>query len=271
MVAKLVSWSRFVAAVALALGASLASAQPVGHDQVQASGPDSAAVPSSAPASDDPAQVKSEFLQRFPGIQVDGVRKTPFNDLFEVQIGSDLVYTNAKVSFVMQGALIDAATRVDLTARRLDDLSRVSFDQLPLDQAIKQVKGDGSRVLVAFEDPNCGYCKQLHRSLQGMDNVTVYTLLYPILSPDSHDKARDIWCADNPAAAWKSWMVDGVRPVQRNCDTPIEKNLALGKKLGIQGTPALYFADGSRVNGALPAEGLEAKFAQIAQAKKSAK
>src|SRR3546814_9562552 len=122
----------------------------------------------------------------------------------------------------------------------------VAFSSLPLDLAIKQVKGDGSRKIAVFEDPNCGYCKRLHQALQNVDNITVYTLLFPILSPDSTVKARNIWCAKDQAATWRDWMLNGKTPPEANCEAPLDTLLALGRKLMMQGTPAIIFADGHR-------------------------
>lgn len=203
------------------------------------------------------AAIKLAFEQEFPGIALDHVKPTRFPGLYELRIGSDLLYTNERVEYVMQGSLIDARNKEDLTAKSLEDLMKVSFDSLPLESAIKQVKGDGSRKLVAFEDPNCGYCKRLHQTLDTMDNYTVYTLLFPILSSDSTAKARNIWCAGDRAQAWRNVMLKNEAPPDAQCETPIEANLALGRKLLVRGTPAIIFEDGSRVNGALPREALE--------------
>lgn len=204
-------------------------------------------------------QVRQKFDERFPGLPVTEVSSTPFNGLFEIRIGTDLLYTDAEVNYVLQGALIDAKSRRDLTAQRITELSRVDFAALPLENAIKQVKGDGSRQVAVFEDPNCGYCKQLHRTLENIDNVTVYTFLFPILSQDSLTRSRNIWCAEDRATVWKQWMVGDKQPAVAECDTPIESNLALGRDLMVTGTPAMFFVDGSRVNGAIPAEALEQK------------
>lgn len=209
-----------------------------------------------------PEQAKAitqNFEGRFPGIRVDLVRITPMPGLYEIQVGMDLLYTDVDANYVLQGSLIDARSRKDLTAERLEALQQVAFDSLPLDRAIKQVKGDGSRQLAVFEDPNCGYCKQLHRTLNDVDNVTVYTFLFPILSPDSTTKSRNIWCAPDRVQAWRGWMLEGKAAPEAQCDTPIEANLKLGRQLNIQGTPALFFSDGSRVNGALPLDALKKK------------
>jgi len=202
--------------------------------------------------------VAERFSRRFAGMPVVAVRRTPYG-LFEVQIGMNLVYTDEQVSYVLDGTLVDATTRRDVTRERLEKISAVSFDELPLDLAVKQVKGKGERRVAIFEDPNCGYCKQLRHTLQDVDNVTIYTFLYPILAPDSADKARDVWCASDRVRAWDDWMLRGKEPARKDCDTPIQQVLALGQKLMVQGTPALFFADGSRVSGAIPRETLEAR------------
>ncbi|ARP97233.1 DsbC family protein [Bordetella genomosp. 13] len=208
----------------------------------------------------DPAAdaVRDRFRERFTGMDVTAVRRTPYG-LFEVQLGMDLVYTDENVSWVMQGPLIDAKTRRDVTAERQEKLSAIAFEELPLDLAVKQVKGDGKRRVAIFEDPNCGYCKQLHQTMKDLDNVTIYTFLYPILSPDSTVKARNIWCADAPATAWADWMLRGKTPPNKSCDAPTEQVVELGKRLMVRGTPTLFFANGSRVSGAMPLDQLQAR------------
>lgn len=204
--------------------------------------------------------VKTAFELRFEGLEVTEVKATPVPGLYEVQVGTELIYVDAQVDYVFQGSLIDANTREDLTAGRLQQLSEVPFDTLPVEHAIKIVKGDGSRKLAVFEDPNCIYCKQLHASLKDIDNITVYSFQFPILSPDSVMKSRNIWCAPDSSAVLQAWMVDGKVPEAAQCDdNPVEQVLELGRKLMVRGTPAILFADGSRANGALPADELRLK------------
>ncbi|MGF7465599.1 DsbC family protein [Alcaligenes phenolicus] len=208
---------------------------------------------------------RQAFEAAFPGVTVDGIRATPFPNLLEVEVGGTLLYTDPQASFVMQGSLLDSKTRVDLTEQRMQELNRVSLNDLPLDKAIKLVKGDGSRQMVVFEDPNCGYCKRLHTTLQEIDNVTVYSLMFPILGPDSRRKAEDIWCAQNPAKTLSDWMGGGARPEKASCEHPLDQLLAVGQKLRVQGTPAIYFADGSRADGWLPAAQLQSRLDAAAQ------
>ncbi|MYN14042.1 thioredoxin fold domain-containing protein [Pusillimonas sp. TS35] len=203
--------------------------------------------------------VKKAFEKRFPEVDVGGVAGTPFAGLYEIRLGNDLVYVDRDVNYIMQGTLIDAQRRLDLTAERLEALSKVPFASLPFELAVKIVKGDGSRKMAIFEDPNCPYCKRLHETLKGVDNITIYSFMFPILSPDSTEKVRNVWCAKDKAGTWMAWMVDGKVPAKAECDAPIEQMLALGRKLMVQGTPAIFFSDGSRINGAVPLETLTKK------------
>ena len=200
-------------------------------------------------------QVAALIASRFDGMDVTSVRLTPYG-LYEVQLDTDLIYTNADVSWVMQGPLIDAKTRENVSAKRMEQLTAIDFADLPKNLAFKHVRGDGSRQIAIFEDPNCGYCKQLRHTLEGVDNITIYTYLFPILAPDSTEKARNVWCAKDQNKVWDDWMLRGKVPATAKCDAPLQDMLALGKKLMVRGTPAIFFSDGSRSAGALPLEQL---------------
>jgi thiol:disulfide interchange protein DsbC len=191
--------------------------------------------------------------------KVDNVRKLDALGLYEVQLDGDLIYTDEKVTFVVLGDIVDTKTRKNITEERKQKLSQIKFSDLPLDLAVKQVKGNGKRVLATFEDPECGYCKKLAKELKGVTDVTIYTFIYPIF-PKSGDISKAIWCAPDRLKAWNDYMLNGTAPAAASakCDTSgIEKITALGQKLNIRGTPALFFADGSRLPGYLPAAPLE--------------
>jgi thiol:disulfide interchange protein DsbC len=200
--------------------------------------------------------VQKKFIERFGNMPVKNVRTTSFG-LFEVQLGNDLIYTDADVNFIFDGHVIDAATRRDLTQARLDELSAVDFKSLPFDLAIKQVRGDGKRQVAIFEDPNCGYCKKLRQNIDGIDNLTVYSFMLPILSDDSTQKVKNVWCAKDRGTTWDNWMLKGINPPKLDCEVPIQKMLDLAKSLQVQGTPAIFFADGTRVPGAISKEEFE--------------
>ncbi|HAT33651.1 MAG TPA: thiol:disulfide interchange protein [Janthinobacterium sp.] len=202
------------------------------------------------------------------GAKVESVKETPYAGLYEVRTGGDIIYTDKAAQYLIVGHIFNAKTSQDLTKDRIDEINRVKFSDLPFESAVKLVKGDGKRVIAVFEDPNCGYCKRFRKdTLKDVDNITVYTFMYNILSDDSSVKSKNIWCSADRNKAWDDWMVNGkaapAAPVA--CATPNDKVLALGRKLRVNGTPAIFFADGSRVPGAIDAKALEAKFATIKQ------
>jgi thiol:disulfide interchange protein DsbC len=141
--------------------------------------------------------------------------------------------------FRLQGTPTEATSVAALIEEYAD--GEISLADLPVQQAIKQVHGNGTQVLVTFEDPNCPYCAELDKKLSRFDDITLYTFLLPVLSPDSEVKSRRIWCATDRAAAWKNWMVQGQTPTgTEDCDTTaLTKNLEIGERLGIRGVPYL--------------------------------
>ena len=211
------------------------------------------------------ATLRKNLTDRLPNMpKIDEVNKTPMPGLFEIRMGSDIMYSDAEGNFLIQGALIDVKQKRNLTEERMDKLSAVPFEQLPLKNAFTQVRGNGKRKLVVFADPNCGFCKRFEKDLQKLDNVTIQHVLYPILGEDSKVKSRNIWCAKDKAKVWNDWMQNGVTPPAANCDAAaIEANVEFGKKNRITGTPTLFFADGTRVVGAVPLAQIESTLAQV--------
>jgi thiol:disulfide interchange protein DsbC len=214
------------------------------------------------------AYFKKSIEPRLNGAKIEAIRETPYAGLYELKVAGDILYTDKKGEYLFIGKVYDAKTTRDLTQARIEEINKIKFTDLPFDAAIKQVKGDGKRVIAVFEDPNCGYCKRLRATtLKNLDNVTIYTFLYNILSEDSFAKSKNVWCAPDRAKAWDDWMINNKPAPQApaNCEAPNDKVLALGQKLRIQGTPAIFFADGTRIPGAVDQKTLETKLASIKQ------
>jgi thiol:disulfide interchange protein DsbC len=212
------------------------------------------------------AEIRKNLPTRIPQFPaIDEVSKSPVPGLYEVRVnGSQIFYTDEQGNYLIQGNLIDVKTRKNLTEERVEKLSAVAFDQLPLKDSIKIVRGNGKRKLAVFEDPNCGYCKRFEKDMKTVDNVTVYLFLYPVLGPDSTVKSRDIWCSKDKGKAWGDWMETSAKPVTApgSCDvTALQRNVEFGRKYNITGTPTLIFSDGTRTPGAIPAEQVEKQLA----------
>jgi thiol:disulfide interchange protein DsbC len=218
----------------------------------QAQGP-SALLPSQE------AALRKALSERIPAMQkIDEITRTPIANLVELRIGSDIFYSDMEGNFLIEGELMDTRTRRNLTQERMTKLTAIEFDQLPLKDAFTLVRGNGKRKVAVFQDPNCPYCKRFERDLQKVENVTVYMFLYPILSADSADKSRNIWCAKDKAKAWADWMLRDQVPPGASCDSAaVTRNVEFGRKHRITGTPTMVFQDGSRVPGAVGAEQVE--------------
>ena len=201
------------------------------------------------------AAIAAAFELKFENSQVKSVQKTPFNDLYEVILqNNQIAYTNAATEFVMLGDLINSTDMSNLTQARTEELSVIDFKSLPLKQAFILVKGNGKRHIAIFEDPNCGYCKLFRKTLEKVDNITVHTFAIDILGPSSTAMSQKLLCAKDPAHAWDSWMLHGTQPTaQAGCDATeqLAKNKALAVKLGVTGTPSIYFENGKHAPGAV--------------------
>jgi thiol:disulfide interchange protein DsbC len=212
------------------------------------------------------AQIRKNLAERLPNLpKIDEVSRTPVPGLWEVRIGTDVMYTDDKGDHLIQGQIVDTRSRTNLTEARLNKLTAIDFASLPLKDAVVIKQGSGTRKLAVFVDPNCGYCKRFEKDLATIKDVTVYTFLYPILGPDSDAKSKAIWCAKDPAKTWREWMLNGATPPRSmgDCDTgALERNVAFGKKHRVQGTPALVFEDGTRAPGAIPAAEIEKHLAE---------
>jgi len=210
-----------------------------------------------AAAHADEASVKRTVEARFGGIKVESITKTPYFGLYEMLVGEEIMYTDEKVTYIFNGSVIDAKTRRNLTEERLQKLSAIKFDDLPLDIAIKQVRGNGKRVVAVFSDPNCPYCKRFEATLEKIGDITVHIFLYPVIKPESVALTKSVWCSRDRAKAWNDLMLRGIRPrAAPDCDTPVEKLVQLGRRLGAVSTPTWFLPDGERRSGAMPLEQL---------------
>jgi thiol:disulfide interchange protein DsbC len=219
----------------------------------------------------DEASVKTAFLAKFPKANVERVKKLPEIDLYQIVVARGeepiIIYTDENFRFMMQGSLVDTKSMRDINDDTVKELTAIDFNSLPLDRAIKKVKGNGSRKVVVFSDPDCPFCKRIEQEFEKMTDVTVYVLLYPIesLHAKAPERSRAIWCSPNRLKAWEDYMLRGTAPTAKgDCANPVADIVALGRSKGINGTPTLVFADGTRIPGALTAAQLEAQFSSMA-------
>jgi thiol:disulfide interchange protein DsbC len=220
----------------------------------------------SAGAHADEASVRKAMQAKFPKTTIESIAKTPFPGIYEVVLEGQILYTDDNVSYVFSGNLLDMRGREprNLTEETTGRLAAATLSK-STDLAVKRVRGSGKRVIYTFEDPNCGYCKELQKELVKLNDVTIYTFLWPILSKDSTEKSKAIWCSRDRGKAWEDYMIRGVAPTgKRDCDTTaLERNAKLAQRFGLRGTPGVYLANGEQIGGYVPAEKLEGALASV--------
>ena len=208
----------------------------------------------------DEATIRKVLGEKFPGTKIVSVAKTPYSGLYEVYMDGQLVYADANAQYVFMGDILDVKNKTNLSQARLGVLNAVKWDTLPLNNAIKSVKGKGERKIALFSDVDCPYCRKFDAELAKVDNITVYTFLFPVegLHPKAVQTSRQIWCAPDKNKAWDEYLSSSKIPSNDGkCANPVDQNIALANKLGIAGTPTIIFNNGQRVPGMVPAAKLE--------------
>ena len=209
----------------------------------------------------DEKELREVIKKTYPELTVKSIQKTDYNDLYEIFIGGQIIYSDKDFSFlIVEGRLVNPKTKEDITSSRLEEFNKVDFDSLPFKNAIKEVRGDGSRRIAVFSDVDCPFCRKLEKeTISKLKNITIYTFLYPLaIHPDAKSKSKKIWCSKNKISAWNDYMLKNILPKNDGiCDTPIEENLKLARTLGISSTPTIIVSSGKRIEGALPYEDIK--------------
>ena len=221
--------------------------------------------------------ILANLKQKYPSTVIKSVTATHLPGIYEVVMGKNVAYVEESGRYFLFGHLFDMQTQTDMTEGKVlpeksaAAANKIDFSKLPFGDAVVTVRGDGSRKVAIFSDPDCPYCKQLENNMANVTNVTIYTFMFPIdqLHPEAKAKTVGVWCSADRAKAWENLVRKGEVP-SGNCDNPIGRNVALAEKLGINGTPTVIMADGSIVPGAPTAAKLE-KMLSATPAKVAAK
>jgi len=227
-----------------------------------------------AAADDTAAAIRKAIEKKLGGARIEAIQPSPMPGLWEVHLssadGPHIVYTDAQAHYILSGSLYDARADRNLTEERLQKLSAIKFDELPLDDAVKVKRGNGRRVLAMFSDPHCPACQRFEQELARIDDVTIYVFMYPVIRPELADHSRAVWCSPDRAKAWLDLALRKQTPTApTSCETPIEKTLLLGRKLGVNSTPTLFLVTGERLRGGLPADRLAAALDESARVRKN--
>lgn len=230
-----------------------------------------------ASAQADEKQIRQTLEPKLNGAKIDAVQPAPISGLFEVRFrtseGVQIIYTDAKAeNIILDGHIIEAKTGRDLTEERIAKLSAIRFDSLPLDRAVKIVRGNGKRVAAMFSDPYCPACQSFEKTLQQVDDITLYVFMFPVIRPERIDHSKSVWCSPDRAKAWLDLaLYKKIPSATPTCDNPVTSIVTLGQSIGVRATPTLFFENGERVQGGLPLAQLRARLDQVSNDLKQTK
>ncbi|WP_420830718.1 DsbC family protein [Acinetobacter towneri] len=211
----------------------------------------------------DVATVSKNVKQQHPQLKLDNIQATEMKGIYSASMDGQVVYLNEDAQHILAGSMIRLKDQHNLTKDLLIQQNSVDWKKLPLQDAIKSVRGTGKRQIAIFSDPNCPYCKQLEAELKKLDNITIYTFILP-LKAQSVAPSKHVYCEKNPALAWENLITKAQLPTsQSSCANPVERNIVLAHRLGVNGTPAIIFLNGFKVMGAYPAAQIEQIFKEF--------
>jgi thiol:disulfide interchange protein DsbC len=249
-----------LAAAAFARAAGDTPSTPAGSTAAPAS---AGAAPADQRAAVAPqyAELARKLTKELPEYRIVRISPSGVEGILEVLMEDNrIIYVDTTGKHLFNGHLFDLDAHEDLTERRIEALTRIDAKQLPLADAFDIVRGDGKRQLFLFEDPDCPYCKKFEEQLLKVNNVTLHIFLFPLttIHPHAYEHALGVWCAKDRQKTWADKMIKGIDPpAVAKCANPIDRNLALGDKIHIDGTPTIVFADGRVRAGMMSAEDLE--------------
>lgn len=207
--------------------------------------------------------VKSNLSKQHPKLNIENIQATDMKGIYSGSMDGQVVYLGEDAQHILVGSMYRLSDQKNLTQDLVLKQNSIDWKKLPLQDAVKSVRGNGKRQIAIFSDPNCPYCKQLEAELSKLNDVTIYTFIYPIKT-QSIAVSKQIFCEKDPALAWSNLISKGIQPSsKKTCANPVERNLSLGKSLGLTGTPAIIFSNGFKVMGSHPAQEIEQMWKEL--------
>jgi len=217
-------------------------------------------------ADDDFSAVEEQIRALAPNAKEIAISETPIEGLLMVQVGGDIVYATADGKFLIQGRVIDLATREDLTEGAKAGVRRELMAGIDAASQITFAAAEPRYDLTVFTDIDCGYCRKLHAEVPEYNKrgISIHYMAFPRagIGSRSYEKAVSVWCAEDQQDAMTKAKA-GADPDPAQCENPIAEQYQLGMRLGVSGTPALLTPDGQLIPGYVPPEQLEQRLDRL--------
>lgn len=203
--------------------------------------------------------LREALSEVFPGVEITRIKPAPIPGLYEVMLGTDMIYLSEDGRYILQGDLIDLGERINLSEQERAAARKQVLQSVPASETIDFVPEAPQHTVYVFTDITCGYCRHFHQDMAELNGrgVSVRYLAYPRAGAgsDAFSDMESIWCAaDQNKAMTLAKRGDPVTPAQ--CDNPVQRQYELGQSLGVRGTPAIYLENGQEMPGYVPPDTL---------------
>jgi thiol:disulfide interchange protein DsbC len=203
--------------------------------------------------------IKQALTKAMPSIKIDSVKPSEIKGLYEVTMGPNIYYVSDDGKYLVQGRLVDLATKTDLTEAKLSGTRKLALEKLGQDKMIIFKPKIGKYKVSVFTDIDCGYCRKLHSEIDQYlaQGITIQYLFFPRAGKgsDSYNKAVSVWCSEDRNAALTAAKRDQTLP-SKTCNNPVDEHMQLGADFDVKGTPMIVTEKGNIFPGYLPAKQL---------------
>ena len=206
------------------------------------------------PGAGNDSAIRVAIEKAMPDAQIDSIKASPITGYREVAMGGRVVYVSADGRYLIQGSLFDLTTRTSLTESSQSVIRKGILEKVGPERRIIFASAKPKHRITVFTDIDCGYCRKMHQQMADYNKlgISVEYLFYPRagMNSEAATKAISVWCSADRRKAMTDAKSD--RPVaKKTCTNPVAADYALGQKIGFDGTPAVYAADGSQIGGYL--------------------
>jgi len=212
--------------------------------------------------------VRAKMNEMFDQIGPENVDESPVDGWYTVHKGSIVAYVSADGRYLLQGDMIDLDHQVNLTEQTRNVTRREIMSTLEDDKTIIFSPEEVKHRVTVFTDVDCTYCRKLHSQIDEYmaAGIEIRYLLYPRSGPASRswNTSEDIWCSRDRNQALTAAKMDREFESQKCDASTISEHYMLGQNVGLSGTPAIVFEDGTLVSGYLPPATLTSRL-QLAQ------
>ncbi len=208
----------------------------------------------------DTEKLKQALAKSMPNVQPTKISATPIEGLYEVIVGSQVVYMSVDARYMIEGDLFDLKTKQNVSEEAKSAIRLAAIEKLGADNMLVYRPEKVKNIITVVTDIDCPYCRRLHSEIPDYlkNDVEVRYIFMPLKGASDMKKTISVWCSDDRQLALDIAKAGG-EIEEKTCDNPIKEHLKLARELGVRGTPAILLEDGQLLPGYVPVDKLVAE------------